>query len=187
MIALWYASRATGIVALLLLSAVVVFGLLSGARVSGRRWPRFAVAGLHRNLTLLAVAFLVVHASTAVIDTYAGIGWLDILIPFVSAYHPFWLGLGAAAFDLFAALVLSSLSRPWIKVRWWRGLHWVAYVCWPLAYLHGIAMSDNDLRSPWVVALMACCALAVSAALTVRLWVRHPDTEARQHELRERR
>lgn len=187
MIVLWYASRAAGIVSLLLLSAVVVLGLLSGARLSSRRWPRFAVAGLHRNLTLLAVVFLAVHASTAVIDTYAGIGWLDILIPFVSVYHPFWLGLGAAAFDLFAALVVSSLLRPWINVRLWRALHWVAYVCWPLAYVHGIAMGDTDLRSPWVVALMAACALAVSVALTARLWVRHPDTEARQYELEEPR
>ncbi len=58
----WYASRATGIVAMLLLTAVLVLGLVvtRQGRIPGL--PRFAVAGLHRNLSLLAVAFIAVHA-----------------------------------------------------------------------------------------------------------------------------
>ncbi|MDT4992322.1 MAG: methionine sulfoxide reductase heme-binding subunit, partial [Actinoplanes sp.] len=75
--ALWYTSRATGIVSLLLLTSTVVLGALNGARVSSSAWPRFAVAAVHRNLSLIAVLFIAVHVATAVVDPYAGIGWLD--------------------------------------------------------------------------------------------------------------
>ena len=69
----WYASRATGIMAMLLLTAVLVLGLVvtRQGRIPGL--PRFAVAGLHRNLSLLAVAFIAVHVLTAVLDSYVSI------------------------------------------------------------------------------------------------------------------
>ena len=81
------------------------------------RWPRFVVGGLHRNLTLLAIAFVAVHVVTTVADGYAPIGLRDAFIPFVSPYRPVWLGLGAVAFDLLLALVVTSLLRARIGYR----------------------------------------------------------------------
>src|SRR5581483_7783042 len=114
-LALWFASRATGLVALPLLTVSLVLGIVGAGRAASPRWPRFALAALHRNISLLSVLFLAVHISTAIIDPYAGIGWLDAVVPFVSVYHPFWLGLGAVALDLMLALVISSLLRPRIS------------------------------------------------------------------------
>ncbi len=65
---------------------------------------------MHRNLSLLTLAFLAVHVASAIIDPYAGIAWLDVVVPFVSTYHPFWLGLGAVALDLILAVVVTSVS-----------------------------------------------------------------------------
>lgn len=180
MIALWYASRATGLVSLVLLTAVIVLGTVAGARVSSRAWPRFAIAALHRNLSLLALMFVAVHAVAAVIDTYADIRWLDVVLPFVSSYEPFWLGLGAAAFDLLVALIVSSLLRPRISARLWRGMHWLAYACWPVALVHGIGLGEADATSGWGLVLVVACVLAVAGALAYRVGVRHPDTEARR-------
>jgi predicted ferric reductase len=180
----WYASRATGLASLLLLTAAVVLGALNGARVASARWPRFAVAGLHRNLSLLTVVFLAVHVMTAVVDPYAGIGWLAVVLPFVGSYHPFWLGLGALAFDLLVALVVSSLLRPRIDVRVWRVVHWAAYVCWPVAVAHGLGIGGVDSRTGWVLAVTGACVLAVVAAVAWRVSVRHPDTDARRTALR---
>ena len=64
--ALWYASRATGVVTLLLLTAVVVLGILVNRQGRLPGLPSFAVTGLHRNISLLAVAFLVIHVVTAI-------------------------------------------------------------------------------------------------------------------------
>jgi hypothetical protein len=177
---LWYVSRATGLLSLVLLTAVVVLGALTGGRASSARWPRFAIADLHRNLTLLTVTFVVVHVSTAIIDGYAGIAWLDTLVPFVSVYQPFWLGFGAAAFDLFVALLVSSLLRPHIKLRLWRGMHWTAYACWPVAVAHGLGIGGADSRTGWVLAVVGGCVVAGASAVAWRATATHHDTEARR-------
>ena len=103
------------------------------------RWPRFATTFLHRNISMLAVVFLVAHVATVVLDGFAPIGWKDAVVPFASAYRPLWLGFGAVAFDLVLALVVTSLLRNRIGPRTWRLVHWLAYVCWPFAVVHGLA------------------------------------------------
>ena len=144
--ALWYASRATGVVSLLLLSLVVMLGVLVNRQGRLPGLPSFAVTGLHRSLSLLSVLFIAVHVATAIIDPFVSIGLAAVVIPFVSAYQPFWLGLGAVALDLIAALILTSLARAHISRRIWRGIHWLAYAAWPVALVHGIG-SSPDLRS----------------------------------------
>ena len=82
--ALWYLTRGTGVVALLLLTAVVLLGVAGATRWRTERLPRFVVAGLHRNLTLLSLAFIAVHVLTTVADGYAPIGLKDAVVPFTS-------------------------------------------------------------------------------------------------------
>ncbi|HEY3605478.1 MAG TPA: ferric reductase-like transmembrane domain-containing protein [Sporichthyaceae bacterium] len=178
--ALWYTSRATGLASLVMLTGVLVLGALNSARFATRNWPRFTVADLHRNLSLITVAFLAVHIVTAILDPFAGIGWLSILVPFISTYYPFWLGLGAVALDLLLALLVSSLLRPRIKPQVWRAIHWAAYACWPIAVLHGWGIGGADSRQAWVLILTGVCVLAAALAVAWRANVRHPDTEARR-------
>jgi predicted ferric reductase len=164
-IVLWYAARATGLVALLLLTATMVWGMLGPARTAPSRSPRFMLALMHRNLSLLTVAFLAVHIGSSVIDRYAGIGWLDAVIPFVSVYKPLWMGIGAAAFDLLLALVVTSLLRARISARLWRGLHWFAYLCWPVALVHAVGIG-TDSRGGWpLLVTLGCCAAVAIAGL----------------------
>ncbi len=58
---LWYATRATGLVALLLLTVSVLLGILTAGRFASGNWPRFLTQGLHRNISLLVLAFLALH------------------------------------------------------------------------------------------------------------------------------
>jgi predicted ferric reductase len=178
--ALWYASRATGLVSLVLLTATMVLGLLGAGRVSLAGWPRFAMTWLHRNLSLLTVAFLALHVAGAVIDPYAGIRWADAVIPFTSTYQPLWLGLGAVALDLMIAMIATSLLRDRIGLRLWRVLHMSAYACWPVALAHGLGVGGADSRRLWVLAIDVLCLVAVAGALAVRVTTSHPDTVARQ-------
>ena len=165
--ALWYASRATGVVSLLLLTGVVLLGMLVNRQGRLPGFPRFVVTGLHRNLSLLAVLFLAIHVLTAILDPFVTIGWVATVVPLASPYRPVWIGLGAVALDLMAALVLTSLARARIGRRAWRAVHWLAYACWPLSLAHSLG-SSGDLRSGPLLWLSAACAAAVAAALAVR-------------------
>src|ERR1700730_3992391 len=161
--AFWYASRATGIVALLLLTAVLVTrqGRLPGL-------PRFAVTSLHRKKSLLAVAFIAVHVLTAVLDTFVSIPVLSSVIPFASGYERFWLGLGAISFDLMLALIITSLLRGRLNRILWRAIHLLAYLCWPVAFAHSIG-SSTDMQHGWLLYLALACAAALAAAVIWRL------------------
>jgi len=165
---LWYATRAAGLVTLVLLTASVVLGILNAGRFASRRWPRFVIQGLHRNLALLALAFLVLHVGSTVIDTYTSIGIQDAIVPFLSPYKRWWLGLGAVASDLLIALTITSVTRLRIGQRLWRAVHWAGYLCWPAAIAHGLG-TGTDHGQSWVVGMTLCCIAAVMIAATYRL------------------
>ncbi len=164
----WYMTRATGVVALCLLTLTVVLGVANVSRFASERWPRFVIDGVHRRVALLSVAFLLTHIITTILDGYVPIRWLDALVPFQSGYRTLWVGLGTVAFDMLLALIVTSLVRARLGYRGWRAVHWLAYACWPVAVLHG-AGTGTDFRQPWMFAIDAACVLAVLGAVGVRL------------------
>ncbi|MFI5100429.1 MAG: ferric reductase-like transmembrane domain-containing protein [Actinomycetes bacterium] len=165
---LWYLSRATGLVSLVLLTLTVLGGILVRRGVTPNRLPRFVMWGLHRNVALLSVAFLGLHIATVVLDSYVPINLLDAVVPFTSAYRPIWLGLGAVAFDLLLAVIVTSLLRARIGHRTWRAVHWLGYALWPTAVVHGLG-TGSDVGNLWFLTVTAGCILAVGAAVTWRL------------------
>jgi methionine sulfoxide reductase heme-binding subunit len=172
---LWYATRATGVVALVLLTITVALGVLGVSRLESSRWPRMVTAGLHKNISLLVVAFVIVHVVTTVLDSFVHIGIISAFVPFTSSYRPLWVSLGAIAFDLLLAVVITSLVRTRISVRAWKGVHWLAYACWPIALWHGLG-TGTDSRLPWLLALDALCVLLVVGCLLWRLQWLTPGT-----------
>ncbi|MGI8505462.1 MAG: ferric reductase-like transmembrane domain-containing protein, partial [Solirubrobacteraceae bacterium] len=166
--AYWYLARGTGVVSLVLLTASVVIGILGSLRVSADRWPRFAVDTVHRDVSLLVIALLVVHIVTSVLDSFAPISFIDAVIPLHSSYRPLWLGLGALSFDLLLALVITSLVRRRLGYERWRAVHWLAYASWPVAVLHGLG-TGSDTKIWWMLALTAACTAAVVIAVCVRI------------------
>ena len=118
--AYWYLTRSTGAVALVLLTVAVALGVADVQRWSTQRWPRFLVDSLHRNVSLLAMVFLVLHILTSVLDSFAPISLGDALIPFAGAYRPFWLGLGTMSFDLLLAVTVTSLLRQRVGYASWQ-------------------------------------------------------------------
>jgi predicted ferric reductase len=164
---LWYLTRATGIVALVLFSLATVLGIVTAARSESPTWPRFAVAELHKRVALACVGLLGLHVLTTVTDSFVHIGWQSIVIPFSSAYRRFWLGLGAVSVDLFIAVLVSSLFRHRISARVWRGIHWLAYASWPVAVVHALG-TGTDRHLSWMLGLVGACVAAVVGAATWR-------------------
>lgn len=170
---LWYLTRGSGIVALLVLTASVVLGLLSSGRWESRRWPRFVIEGLHRNISLVVLVFLAIHITTTVVDGFVPIGWLDAVVPFRAGYRAVWVGLGALALDCLLAIVITSLLRVRIGAPTWRRVHWLAYLCWPIALAHGLG-TGTDTPERWMIGLDVASTLAVLSTFSWRVWVRRP-------------
>jgi methionine sulfoxide reductase heme-binding subunit len=165
---LWYATLATGIMALLLLTVTMVLGLVTTTRPRARNWPGFAQQELHRRVSMMAMVFLAIHVLTSVLDTFVSISWAAIVIPFTSSYSRFWVGIGTVSLDLMLAVLVTSLLRSRMKPGTWRAFHWMAYLCWPIALAHTFGMG-TDSREPWVIALGAACIAAVGLGLVWRL------------------
>jgi methionine sulfoxide reductase heme-binding subunit len=175
----WYLTRSTGAVALLLLTLALALGVVDVQRWSNPRWPRFVVDSLHRNASLLALAFLVAHILTSVLDSFAPIGLADAFVPFVGSYRPFWLGLGAVAFDLILAVIATSLLRQRMGYASWRAVHWLTYASWPIALLHGFG-TGSDVKSSWLLLLSIGCAAVVAAAVLTRVVAGWPQQIGRR-------
>ena len=153
----------------------MVLGVVDVGRWSTPRWPRFVLDSLHRNVSMLVLVFLGLHIITAALDSFAPISLLDAVLPFIGSYRPFWLGLGAVAFDLLLAVTITSLLRQRLGHRAWRITHWLAYACWPIALLHGLG-TGSDVKSAWSLLLTAICVIAVAIAVCARTlpgWPEH--------------
>ncbi|MBS1869113.1 MAG: ferric reductase-like transmembrane domain-containing protein [Actinobacteria bacterium] len=168
MSATWMLTRATGAVSLLLLTATFALGIADVSRWRSRRWPRFAIDALHRNVALLSVAFVAMHVLTTLLDRFVSIGVLAAFVPFSGSYRPFWLGLGALALDLLLALIATSALRRHVGARAWRAVHWAAYACWPLALLHALG-TGSDAARPWLQGLAIGCLAVMAGAVATRV------------------
>ena len=135
----------------MLFSAVMVLGVATRTGATTRRWPRFAVAELHRTLSLFAIALLGLHVATAVLDPYVSISWIATLLPFTSHYETLAIGAGTLAVDLAGAVLITSLLRSRLGLRTWRAVHYLAYLAWPVAFVHAIRAASYD-QHLWFVA-----------------------------------
>ena len=165
---LWFVSRGSGLVLLVLFSVVMVLGAATRMGSAPRWWPRFAVAELHRTLSLFAVALLVLHVITAILDPFVRIGWAATVLPFGSPYRTVAIGLGTLAADLGGAVLITSLARQRLGFRAWRAVHWLAYLAWPVAFVHSLT-AGNDLRIWWVALIECGPAVVVATAVLARL------------------
>jgi sulfoxide reductase heme-binding subunit YedZ len=177
--ALWYLTRGTGVVTLVLFTLTVTLGIANYKRIEASRIPRFVVDGVHRNAALLSVTFLMMHIATTLLDAYVPIHLIDVAVPFGAAYKPLWLGFGAIAFDLLIAVALTSALRRRLGYRLWRGVHWLAYTAWPVALIHGLGMG-TDRHAHWMLVLSGGCVIIVALAALARLNEPHSGPSVRR-------
>jgi DMSO/TMAO reductase YedYZ heme-binding membrane subunit len=175
---LWYTSRATGIVALVLFTAVVALGALVANRAGGKSVGRFELNELHRSLSLVAIIFLAFHIVTTVLDTYAPTGWISAVVPFASHYERVGVAVGAIAFDLMLAVLISSLLKARVRQQSWRFIHWFSWLAFASAILHAY-LNGADTKSGAGLALVIACALVVLAAGVWRFIKRPPRSNGR--------
>ena len=168
---LWYVTRSTAVTAFVLMTVTFALGLAATQRaVASPSWPRFATQALHRNVSLLALLFMVVHIITTLADSFVNVGWWSWVVPFVSGYRPQWVGLGTLAFDALVVVILTSLLRDRMPLRLWRAVHWTSYLIWPLAFVHFVKTGTDAAHNRWGLYLAVMCLLFVGVAAVAR-WV----------------
>ncbi|MEV5646965.1 ferric reductase-like transmembrane domain-containing protein [Nocardia sp. NPDC052254] len=177
---LWYASRACGVVTMVLLTVVVLLGLFTASGSRPHDSSPTVAMGLHRTLGLGIAVFLAAHVTTAVIDSYVPIGAISAVAPFTADYHRRWVGLGTIAFDLLVAVVLTSLLRHRLPARVWRVVHGATYVLAPIAVIHGLMMATT--KQPILSAVTLGCAIAMASGAIWR-WLSRPADARRRADL----
>ena len=143
----WLASRALGIVAIVVLSAAVGCGLALSGRMSGRPGGAGRLKTLHEALTLTALGAIAAHGLVLLGDSYLAPGLSGITVPFVLGFKQFWTGLGVVGAWLAAILGLSYYVRRWIGTSTWRKLHRWTLLAYLLALAHTIGSgTDGDVQ-----------------------------------------
>lgn len=165
--ALWFVGRGTGVAAVVLITLAVVLGVVARSGRPLSRLPRFAVQLVHRDVALIATAFIAVHVVTLLLDSESQLRLVDVVLPFTGSYRWFWLGLGTLAVDLLAAVVVTALLRRFVGPRAFRIVHLAVWAMWPIALAHAIG-TGTDGTSPWFIALAAASVVAVTAAVVWR-------------------
>ena len=161
----WYAARAAGVVAYVLLTCVVSLGLTMSSKRTMQRWPRFALEDVHRFGGILVGVFVAIHVVTIAIDSYLRFSVAAIVVPFVTTYRPLWTALGIVAAELLLALAVTNrLRNRRLSYDTWRRLHYANFAVFVAATLHGLA-AGTDRGTWWLLALQTV-AIVVVAGLT---------------------
>lgn len=166
--ALWALGRGVGVAALVMFTLSIVLGILTRSGRPALGIGRVGVAGLHGTAALTGTALVGLHIVSLLFDPYAQLRLIDVVVPFLGAYRPFWLGLGTLGVDLLLVLIAVSLLRQRIGPRIFRAVHWATYVLWPVALVHAVG-NGTDNGALWLQALAVGCTVAVAVGVVWRL------------------
>jgi methionine sulfoxide reductase heme-binding subunit len=178
----WIASRAFGVVALVMVSVSVGLGLAMAMRSAKGPGAMARVKQLHEATALTALLAIGAHGLVLLGDTYLRPGLSGIAIPFVMSHRPVWTGLGVIGGWLSALLGLTFYVRRWIGPKLWRQMHRWTLAVYLLAVIHTLG-AGTDARSLWLVVIVIATAAPIAAMAAVRLL---PSDEPRQGRHRRR-
>ena len=178
----WYLSRSTGIVAWLMLTASVLWGIVLASDLFPRWRGNASLLSMHRWLAGLTIFFIAGHLVTLLFDTYAKLRVVDLLVPYSSSWRPSALAVGIVALYLLVAVEVTALAMKHLAKRWWRDIHIVSYVVFWGVTIHA-ALAGTDASQP-LYTLTAIAALsAVTFAASYRALSHHlPKRKARTGE-----
>ncbi|HZP94818.1 MAG TPA: hypothetical protein VFC31_00585 [Candidatus Limnocylindria bacterium] len=165
---LWIVARATGVASLLALSISLLTGMALRPRSLAWLSTNRAVSELHEYTTGLWLPLGIGHVLALLLDPYAKVSLVDLVIPFAMSYGAFAIGLGTISVQLLVVVTIAAWSRDHLSRSEWLVFHRVSYVAFAAAFLHGI-LSGTDLAYPWLagVAWLVAGILALVGARRV--------------------
>lgn len=169
----WYVSRASGMVATVLLCLTLIWGLLLSTGVIERRGLPAWLTDLHRHLAALTVLFVAVHLVALVGDSYQHFSWFELFVPFASGWKAGPVAWGVGAFWALVVVQASSLARRRIAKARWRRLHYLSYPVALMTALHA-AQAGTDAANPVFRATSVTLIVALGAMTVFRVLYRRP-------------
>ena len=166
----WYMTRASGLVAYVLLVASMVAGLALSTRVHGRQPKRTWVLDVHRTLGALALMFLGVHVASLLMDSFVTFDVVDAVIPFASGWKPAAVAGGVVAMWLLVAVEVSSRLRRRLPARVWRRIHLASFGAFALATVHFV-MAGTDTSSPLAMFAIVGGTATIVGLTGLRIWL----------------
>ena len=140
----WYISRGSGIIAFLLLWLSMLLGLFMTTRIIPRGSSYQATNELHKFVSWLGLAFILLHAIILLGDEYIQIAAWQLFIPFtIFSYHPLSVGGGQIVFYIWLVLLFSFSFKKKIGQRTWRIIHYLGFAAFWIVLAHGI-LSGTD-------------------------------------------
>jgi len=143
----WYISRASGLMAYLLLWFSTIWGFAISSKILDPFMERMFTYDFHEHLSLLSLGFLIVHLISLTLDRVQPMSWVEVLIPFVSSYRPFWTGIGIIAFYLSILVTVTFYIRSLISMKTFRIIHYASILAYLGGLFHGLyAGTDSALN-----------------------------------------
>lgn len=172
----WLASRASGIVALMLLTYTVLVGLMMGGKLVQRAAGRPGKGSLaikhllqsHEYTSLAALIAIVVHGVTLLGDAYLHPTLGQLAIPFTIGYRSFYTGLGIIGGYVAALLGLSFYLRSRIGTARWKKLHRWTIAAYAMSVVHALG-AGTDAASSWFEIPVLASAGVVAVVFLVRM------------------
>jgi predicted ferric reductase len=156
----WYVTRASGIIAYLLLWFSTVLGLGVTSKYLDGMLDRMFTYDFHEFISLLSVGFTLVHVLVLMLDRYLPYSLAQILVPFISPYRPFWVGIGVIGFYITVLVTVTFYMRNRIGRRAFRVIHIFSLLGYIGVTLHGY-YAGTDTALPTMQILYKVSGLAV--------------------------
>jgi sulfoxide reductase heme-binding subunit YedZ len=144
--ALWYVTRAAGLIAYLLLWLSTAWGVAVSSKIFDPVLQGAFTYDFHQFLSLFAIGFIVLHVVVLLADQYLPFSVAAILVPFVAPYRPLWVGIGVIGFYLTLLVSVTFYVRQRIGMKAFRMIHLASFVAYVFAAIHGLmAGTDSPL------------------------------------------
>ncbi len=172
---IWIIARSTGTAALVALTLSVLSGM--ALRSGALAWLSHnrGVRAVHDLTSLLWLPLAIAHVIALLLDPYAKVGLVDLLVPFLVSYGSFAIGLGTISLQLVAIVLLSTWLRSSLTQQGWLAVHRLSYVAFVAAFAHGL-LAGTDLAQP----VLAALAWIVAAVLVIVAFRRLTAAKRRQ-------
>jgi methionine sulfoxide reductase heme-binding subunit len=144
----WLAGRASGLVALVLVTISVGLGLAMAGKVMRRPGLSRKLLAVHEHTALAGLVAIAVHGITLLGDPWLNPGVSGIAVPFAIGFRPVAVALGIVGGYLAALLGLSFYLRRRIGPRLWRKAHRATVVVYLLGLAHALG-SGSDASAIW--------------------------------------
>lgn len=133
----WYVARSSGLVAWVLVTASVLWGLALSSRLVRRRGVPAWLLALHKYLGTLSLVFVIVHLLALVADNYVYYGWAELFVPMAASWRHGATAWGIAGFYLLVAIQLTSWAMRHMPRKIWHAVHMSSFALFGVGTLHG--------------------------------------------------